>query len=100
MAIAATNPGQAGSAAMVSAIAEPNTAWKVVAQGDYDGNGKADLLWRNDTTGMVYMMLMNGLAITNQALVYAEPNLAWKVLGPWEYGQAVGLFDAGGATGN
>jgi hypothetical protein len=66
---------------------EPNLAWKVVALGDYDGDGKADLLWRNESTGMVYMMLMNGLARSAEYIVYVEPNLAWKVLGPWEYSQ-------------
>ena len=33
------------------------------------------------------MMLMNGTAISNQALVYTEANTAWHVLGPWEYAQ-------------
>jgi hypothetical protein len=64
---------------------EPNTAWKIVAQGDYNGDGKADLLWRNESTGQVYMMLMNGLAISSQAMVYTEPDTAWKVMGPYEY---------------
>jgi hypothetical protein len=35
----------------------------------------------------VYMMLMNGLAISSASMVYAEPNTAWKILGPWEYAQ-------------
>jgi hypothetical protein len=66
---------------------EPNLAWKIVAQGDYNGDGKADLLWRNETTGQVYMMLMNGLGIASQTMVYQEANTAWKLLGPWEYAQ-------------
>ena len=32
------------------------------------------------------MMLMNGLTITNQQIVYTEPNTAWHVMGTWEYG--------------
>jgi hypothetical protein len=56
-----------------------------VAQGDYNGDGKADLLWRNDATGQVYMVNMNGLGILSQAVVYTEPNPAWKILGPAEY---------------
>jgi hypothetical protein len=80
--------------------AEPNLAWKIVAQGDYNGDGKADLLWRNDTSGQVYMMLMNGFTISSQAMVYTEPNTAWRVLGPWEYGQGTGILLASlGAKG-
>jgi hypothetical protein len=66
---------------------EPNLAWKIVSVGDYNGDGKADLLWRNDTTGQVYMVHMNGMAISAQAMVYQEANTAWKVLGPWQYAQ-------------
>jgi hypothetical protein len=74
--------------------AEPNLAWKIVAQGDYNGDGKADLLWRNETTGQVYMMLMNGLVIASSAMVYQEPNIAWNLMGSWEYGQATGVLKA------
>lgn len=69
---------------------EPNTAWKVVALGDYNGDGKTDILWRNDSTGQVYLMLMDGLFIASQGFIYQEPNTSWKILGPWEYGQASG----------
>jgi hypothetical protein len=37
-------------------------------------------------------MLMNGLSISAQGMIYQEPNSAWKVLGPWEYGKASGLY--------
>ena len=74
-------------AAQALVYVEPNLAWKIVAQGDYNGDGKADILWRNDSTGLVYMMLMSGLAIASQAVAYEEPNTAWKLLGPWEYAQ-------------
>jgi hypothetical protein len=81
---------------------EPNTAWKVVAWGDYNGDGKADLLWRNEVTGQVYMMQMNGLAISAAGMIYQEANTAWKILGPWEYGQSNGVLvsapNAGGET--
>lgn len=30
-------------------------AWKVVATADYNGDAKADILWRNDSTGDVFM---------------------------------------------
>jgi hypothetical protein len=37
---------------------------------DFDGDGKADLLWRNSTTGGVVLWTMNGTSVANTAWVY------------------------------
>src|SRR5262249_16750819 len=34
--------------------------WQIVGEGDLDGDGKADLVWRNRQTGDVLAWLMNG----------------------------------------
>ena len=39
-------------------------AWGIKGVGDFDGDGKADIVWRNDTTGQVAFWLMNGMAIS------------------------------------
>jgi hypothetical protein len=64
---------------------EPNTAWKIIAAADLDGDGKDDILWRNDATGDVYAMLMNGTAIAGQGSIYTEPNTDWKVVAQGDY---------------
>ncbi len=64
---------------------EPDSAWKIVYTPDLDGDGRADILWWNSTTGQVYAMLMNGASIASQGLVYAEPNLAWKIVAQGDY---------------
>ncbi|MFN8696009.1 MAG: hypothetical protein ACK50D_06500 [Burkholderiales bacterium] len=50
--------------------------------GYYNGDRKADLLYSNDTTGEVFMYLLNGTSITGGGYAYVEPDLAWKILGP------------------
>jgi FG-GAP repeat len=43
-----------------------STAWSVVQTGDYNGDGKSDLLWR-DTSGNTAMWFMNGATISSSA---------------------------------
>ncbi len=64
---------------------EPNTAWNIIGSNDFNGDGKSDLLWRNEATGQVYLMLMNGGTIASQGMIYAEPNLAWKIVAQGDY---------------
>jgi peptidyl-Asp metalloendopeptidase len=56
--------------------------WKIIALGDYNGDGRADILWQNTATGQVYMMLMNGFTISGANFVYTESDLNWGVVGP------------------
>jgi hypothetical protein len=64
---------------------EPNLDWKIVAFGDYDGDGKSDIVWRNGSDGRVFVMLMRGHAIGPSSVVYTEPDPDWHLLGAAEY---------------
>jgi hypothetical protein len=59
---------------------EPNVAWRILAIGDFDGDGKDDIIWRNSSTGQIFQMLMNGTAVKSSGMIYSEPNLAWKIV--------------------
>jgi sRNA-binding regulator protein Hfq len=62
----------------------------IVGVGDFDGDGKADILWRNDATGDVAIFLMNGLTIADSRVV-TTINSAWSIVG-------AGDFDGDGKT--
>src|SRR5204863_382919 len=57
--------------------------------GDFDGDGKTDLLFRNTTTGDVAAWLMNGLTVKQGGVVYPGLSSAWQISG-------VGDLDADG----
>ena len=64
---------------------EPDVAWKIAAVLDLDGNFRSDILWRNEKTGHVYGMIMNGAWIMSQGTIYIEPNLDWKLVATYDY---------------
>src|SRR5438552_15248338 len=53
-------------------------AWQVKGIGDFDGDGKADILWRNSSTGENYLYAMNGLTIASEGYLRTVDH-AWQV---------------------
>src|SRR3989454_10351684 len=48
---------------------------------DFNGDGKADVLWRHALSGEVYVWLMNGAAIAASGSLGTVPDLNWKIVG-------------------
>jgi hypothetical protein len=44
-----------------------------------DGDGKADIVWRNTSTGDVGGWLMNGLTLGPAGVIAGNVPLAWKI---------------------
>ena len=55
--------------------------WKVITSGDFNGDGRSDILWQNTSSGGVYLWTMNGFSIIGAGFVGATTqSSAWKVI--------------------
>jgi hypothetical protein len=51
--------------------------------GDYNGDGRDDILWRNDNGGFTNWLAQgNGSFVSNDANAFASITTAWHVQGP------------------
>ncbi len=63
--------------------------WTIAGIGDFDGDGKADILWRNTSTGQNHIYLMNGTSILTEGYLRTVADQSWQVAG-------IGDFDGDG----
>jgi hypothetical protein len=62
-------------------VADPN--WQVVGFGDFNGDGRADLVWRNSSTGENYLYPMDGTTIlAGEGYLRTVADQAWKIAWP------------------
>ena len=56
---------------------------QVIGAGDFNEDGKTDLVWEHQPTGGVYVWLMNGVTYSNDAgLLYYSSDLDWEIEAP------------------
>jgi len=68
------------------ATAVPNT-WQVVGTGDFNGDGRDDILWRNTTTGTITDFLANetGGFVDNYNNAAVRVPTAWSLIGTGDF---------------
>jgi uncharacterized repeat protein (TIGR01451 family) len=54
--------------------------WRLGGVGDFDSDGKPDLVWRNQATGANEVWLMNGLTRTSVVPILSVPDSAWQIV--------------------
>jgi uncharacterized protein YjiK len=58
-----------------------DTTWKNAGTGDFNGDGKSDILWRNSTTGNLAIWSMNGNTVTSSLASTPTLDQSWKTVG-------------------
>lgn len=62
-----------------------NLNWQVAGVGDFDGNGKADILWRNASTGANIIYFMNGGTVSSWSILPTVSNTTEKIVAVADY---------------
>jgi hypothetical protein len=55
-------------------------AWSIAMTGDFDGDGKSDIMWRH-ASGTVGMWIMNGSQVVSAVAVGQVSSAAWSIQG-------------------
>jgi Ca2+-binding RTX toxin-like protein len=64
----------------------PGLAWHVAGTGDFNGDGRVDVLWRNDDGTMRdWLAQPDGSFVGNVAHFNVNPGLAWHVVGTGDF---------------
>jgi WD40 repeat protein len=63
----------------------PFPGWKVVGVGDFNGDGKSDLVFQNRTTNQVVIWFMDGPVYQGGASLPYYPPVGWQVVGTGDF---------------
>jgi hypothetical protein len=77
-----------GTSLISGAFTNPPTLadvnWRMVATGDYNFDGRVDIVWRHSASGQNVMWFMNGIDLISGAFTNPSslPDTNWKIVGP------------------
>jgi hypothetical protein len=75
-----------GAAANSTAtLTGPGTGWAAVATGDFEADGRSDILWQNASTGQLSIWQMSGTTKVASANLPSDPGTGWTVLATGDF---------------
>jgi hypothetical protein len=63
----------------------PNTAYSIMDVGDFNVDGKPDILWRNTPTGANAVCYIDGVTLSRVADLLTEVDQTWKIAGVGDF---------------
>jgi hypothetical protein len=63
----------------------PGLAWKLIGTGDFNDDGRSDILFQNLSTGQASIWEMNGANRIGGGAVSPNPGLAWHAIGTSDF---------------
>jgi hypothetical protein len=60
-------------------------SWQIAGTGDFNGDGRADILWRNSSTGENYIYFMNGVSIVSEGHLRTVADQTWQIAGTGDF---------------
>jgi len=73
----------AGKGDFIPTVSDPD--WEFVGRGDFNGDGKPDILWRNTSNGQNAVWFMNGTTVTGFAVLDSMPDQTWEIVGTGDF---------------
>jgi hypothetical protein len=69
---------------LLSPSSVDDTNWRIVATGDFNADGQADLIWRHQVSGMIAAWLMHGSAVSESVFITPDTvaDTGWTIVGP------------------
>jgi ELWxxDGT repeat protein len=67
----------------MAGLPDPGPSWRIVGTGDFNGDGKADIVWQ-DTAGNAGIWLMNGMTPIGMT-GFPSPGASWHIVGTGDF---------------
>jgi hypothetical protein len=70
---------------IVDLMENTDLTWQIVGTGDFNQDGKIDILWRRYSDGMNMIWYMDGIVRIGFEYIETRADLTWRIVGNGDY---------------